>query len=163
MENPALSGISKFKEYTKKDVHDLVDPESGYYYYCGKWGINGVIRIGKFKDDFVLFSTLGENFKYHGKVQSIDKNGTVIWCAPMSYRVGSRELNDLLKTEPRKPGVFYFASDGYKMDSDGVKKYYYIGQLINPQIIDSKVPPLLIKWTLEDWDAQGIPKELLLE
>lgn len=163
MENQELPGISRFKEYTKKDVHDLMDPESSYYYYCGKWGTNGVIRLGKFRDDFVLFSTLGENFKYHGKAQRINKDGTVIWCAPMSYRVGSRELNDLLKKEPRKPRVFYFARDGYSIDKYGEKKYYYIGKLINPEVIDSKTPPLIIKWTLEDEDAQEIPKELLIE
>jgi len=157
------SSLVKNKEYNKKEAHDILDPETKFYYYAGKWGINGLIKIGGYQKDYVLFVTVGTDSDYYGKQQRINKDGTLIWCAPRSMNSESANLKRLLEHDPEKHGVYLFARKAKDKGKDGERKYYYVGKLDRPIVMDSGDKPILLSWKIINWDENSDHFKHLLE
>ena len=66
--------LERFKQYSRKDIHDILEPNSIYTTGSGKWGLQGIIKIDKNKNDFVFFVTFGHKEKDHLFNEYIDNN-----------------------------------------------------------------------------------------
>ena len=100
--------FDRYKEYTKEDVHDLLDPERIYYYFCGKCGINGVVRYRADNDKFVLFITLGNDETYHSRIQTFSPKGELTWSPQLKGGTKNSNTKKFLKSGRIIQDVTYF-------------------------------------------------------
>ena len=163
MEKPGLKGPERFSKYTRKEIHDMLDPDSAFYYYCGKWGLNGVISVGQNKKDFVFLVRIGKASAYHGKSQRLTEDGTVFWSAPYSASRSSTLLKKLLAHDHSRNSVFLFVCRDGETDGAGDRVYSYIGTLKDPVATDGEELPVTVKWKVENWNKTGIPGGVLAE
>jgi hypothetical protein len=47
-----------YQDYTRKDVHDIFEPDSRFTPQSGKWGISGIVQIADREGDFVTDAEL---------------------------------------------------------------------------------------------------------
>jgi len=163
MEKPGIKGPERFSKYSRKEIHDLLDPDSAFYYYCGKWGLNGVISVGKDRKDFVFLIRTGTNSAYHGKPQKITADGTVFWNAPYSATGTSSLLKKILDHQNSGNKIFLFACRDGETNGSGDRVYAYMGLLRNPVLMNGEEPPVQVRWKIEDWSNSEIPKGFLAE
>jgi hypothetical protein len=67
--------LTLFEDYTRKDVHDIFDPDSAFTTSAGTWGISGIIRVPSRPGDFVLFVTFGQSAGDHVFDEGITASG----------------------------------------------------------------------------------------
>ena len=147
--------LERYKEYTKKDVHDILDPESTYYYFCGKWGINGVVRYGTDHDKFALFVTLGKDETYHGRIQTLSPKGELTWSTPLKGGANTANTRKLLRSGRIGQDVHIFCRRKNDYTSDKDKMYIYVGKGRQPEVVDDGELPQLVVWKIEDLDQNN--------
>ncbi len=148
--------LKRYNKYTKKEVHDQLDPDSAFYYYCGKWGVNGVIRFGSNADQFVLFATLGSDAAYNGIVQTIDKDGRLKWSTPLRQGVNNRNIRRLLKSGRLNSGVYIFCRRNTDYNEAKEKDFIFIGMGQEPKILEETENPNVVSWKIPDLDLDNL-------
>jgi len=66
-----------FDDYSRRDVHDIFDPDSDFTPGAGSWGLAGIIEHQP--GDFVLFVTFGQEQGEHQFDESVTTDGVVTW------------------------------------------------------------------------------------
>lgn len=51
--------LTRLQPYTRKEVHDIFDPDSHFTQSAGSWGLHGFVKIPN-SEDFVFFVLLGK-------------------------------------------------------------------------------------------------------
>jgi len=70
-----MAKLTLYEDYTRKDVHDIFDPDSVFTLSAGTWGIHGIIQIPSRPGDFVLFVTFGQSAGGHIFDEGITTSG----------------------------------------------------------------------------------------
>ena len=148
-------GLKRYGIYTKKEVHDQLDPDSSFYYYCGKWGINGVIKFGLDADQFALFVTLGNDTAYNGIVQTINKDGRLKWCSPLRQGVNSKNTKRLLKSGRLNSGVYIFGRRNTDYNEAKEKTFVFLGMGQEPEILEEIEIPNVVSWKITSIDLDN--------
>ncbi|MYL21652.1 hypothetical protein GLW04_17240 [Halobacillus litoralis] len=73
-----MEGLKLFHTYTRKEVHDLFDPESNFLPSRGAWGLHGIIKL-PIPNDFVFFVTLGHSEGTYEFNENIEDTGKLNW------------------------------------------------------------------------------------
>ena len=136
-------------KYTKKEVHDILDPDTTFYYFCGKWGINGVVMYGGNNDKFAIFVTVGKEGSYHGRIQKLSKEGTLLWSTPIRKGTRASGIKRLLTAGRLHQSVSVFCRRNNDSSDDQEKLYTYIGKGIDPELIESENFPGMVLWKIE--------------
>lgn len=57
--------LIKYKQYNRKEVHDIFEPTTDFTPQAGTWGLQGIIRLKHNPKDFVFFVTYGSTQGEH--------------------------------------------------------------------------------------------------
>jgi hypothetical protein len=57
--------LTLYEDYSREDVHDILDPETTFTPQAGTWGLQGIISVPKRQRDFVFFVTFGQKQATH--------------------------------------------------------------------------------------------------
>ncbi len=67
--------LVKYNEYSRLEVHNILDLNSKFTRNAGTWGIQGIIKIPNREKDFLLFVTYGQSQSGHIFDEGITEDG----------------------------------------------------------------------------------------
>ena len=138
--------LEKNKKYTRKEVHDIFEPNTNFQIGCGAWGLRGIVRIKKTKD-YVFFVTYGSEQAGYKFEEGIDKNGILIWQSQPSQSFDSSDIKNFINHDEKVNNIYLF-----KRNNKAEKQYVYLGTLKYLNHIKDKVKPVWFKWQIMDWN-----------
>jgi hypothetical protein len=54
-----IEELALYRAYSRKQIHDLFEPETPFTPQAGSWGLHGIVRLARRPGDFVLMVTFG--------------------------------------------------------------------------------------------------------
>lgn len=132
--------------YSRLDVMNILRPDIDYYKSgSGYWGISGIIRVHKDKDNFVFFVTFGRTISNHKFDENIDEVGVLNWQSQPSQSLDSEIIKKFIQHDPTVNNIFLFIRLNKK------SKYTYAGKLNYLSHLKDIERPVYFKWQLLDW------------
>ena len=71
--------LIKYKDYSRKEVHDIFAPNTSFTSGAGKWGLWGIVNIPDRENDYVFFVTYGRSQAQHKFEEYITEDGILTW------------------------------------------------------------------------------------
>src|SRR5215471_10661933 len=71
--------LERWADYSRRDVHDLLEPESTFTPNSGTWGIQGIIELRDRPGDFVFFVTFGKEQAGYAFDEAVSESGVLTW------------------------------------------------------------------------------------
>ena len=132
--------------YSRLDVMNILRPDiDDYKSGSGYWGISGIIRVHKDKDNFVFFVTFGRTISNHKFDENIDEDGVLNWQSQPSQSLDSEIIKKFIQHDPTVNNIFLFIRLNKK------SKYTYAGKLNYLSHLKDIERPVYFKWQLLDW------------
>jgi hypothetical protein len=60
MQEEAMLSLELYRDYTRKEVHDIFAPDTPFTPQSGTWGLHGIIAVPDRPKDFLFFVTFGQ-------------------------------------------------------------------------------------------------------
>jgi Domain of unknown function (DUF3427). len=142
-----------YQDYTRKDVHDIFEPDSHFTSQSGKWGISGIVQIADRKGDFVLFVTFGKKQGTHVFDEGVTELGVLSWQSQPKQDFTSRTVQRLMAHDDAINSIYLF------LRTDEKRPYTYLGRLRYRAHDLSREHPVHFQWQILDWDVDKVPRE----
>lgn len=126
--------------YTRKEVHDILSPNTNFTQGNGTWGLQGIIRIRPDLADYVLFVTYGREQSGHKFDETIHSDGTFEWQSQPSQRISDRIIQELIHSENNS--IYLFLREN-KLDD-----YKYMGKLRYVRHDPKRECPVYFTWKI---------------
>jgi hypothetical protein len=159
LQKKSPNALEKFKEYSRKDVHNIFDPASRFSPQGGTWGFRGIIEHPVQSGNFILFVTLNRPDLGMTIVEGITESGILIWQSEPQQKLTSKTIQKFLIHDHKKNTIHLFLRSNRNRD------YCYFGHLKYLSHKPKKEEPVQITWQILDWDfsqQQAEQIELLL-
>jgi hypothetical protein len=88
--------LIKYKDYSRKEVHDIFAPKANFTLGAGKWGLWGIIDIPDRKKDYIFFVTYGRRQGDHEFDEHITEDGILTWQSQPSQKLENKDINLLI-------------------------------------------------------------------
>ncbi|WP_426332677.1 DUF3427 domain-containing protein [Paenibacillus silvae] len=152
----ARKPLVRYEKYSRKEVHDIFEPNTKFTPQTGKWGIRGIIPLNETPNDFVLFVTYGKKEAHHIFDEEININGLMNWQSQPKQKLSSRTVKELISHDHDKGNIYLLL----RTDSKD-PKYIYMGKLAYVEHDLTKEEPVYFKWQILDWDLDKERASLL--
>jgi len=152
--------LTKYHEYTRKDVHDIFEKTSQFTPRSGKWGIRGIISHPSNMDDFIFFVTFGHKEGGFSFEESVTESGVLIWQSEPKQKLSDPNIQKFISHDHTKSTIHLFLRTGKN------RNYCYLGRLAYITHDNEREEPVHFKWQILNWEfdkeqAEAINLELL--
>lgn len=148
-----ISHLEIFKQYNRKDVHDIFDPFSKYSSGSGTWGIHGIVKIPNREGDYVFFVTFGQEKLGHVFDEELTEEGILTWQSQPSQKLTDLTIKGLIKHDPLRSNIYLFLRTR-NLNSINKKSepFTYMGKLAYLCHDNEREAPVFFKWRLLGWN-----------
>ena len=115
--------LTLYQDYSRQEVHALLDPNTPYIPQAGSWGLHGIVSLPDRPNDFVFFVTYGKNQGNYTFDESITKDGVLSWQSQPSQDLKDKRIQKFINHDADKNVIYLFL----RVQRD--KKYTYLGSL----------------------------------
>lgn len=137
--------LVKYRDYSRKEVHDIFDPTSEYSPSSGRWGLRGIVNIPN-SNDYVFFVTFGRSWAGHTFKEVVTVKGILSWQSQPSNKLSNPMIKKFINHDHIKNNIYLFL----RTNSD--KSYTYLGKLAYVSHDKTKEKPVYFKWQILDWE-----------
>lgn len=145
-ERPDEIILTKYQEYSRKEVHDIFDKDSRFTPKSGTWGIRGIISHPSNLDDFIFFVTFGRSDLGFTFEESITESGILTWQSEPKQKLNNPTIQRLIHHDHRKNSIHLFLRTGRD------RKFSYMGRLAYLTHDNEREEPVFFKWQILNWD-----------
>ncbi len=140
----ALDSFALYKEYSRKDVHQVFGDGTKYVDGAGIWGEYGVIKPKIGEEVYILFCLIKpETSGMH--LQYIELDGKFHWLSQPSMYPGEKKLEGLITASKGNSMVLLFAKPR------SGPTYAYIGKLSFLTVDEGSIRPTIVTWKIQPW------------
>ncbi|BDH62875.1 hypothetical protein MTP04_30050 [Lysinibacillus sp. PLM2] len=100
--------LELYKQYNRKDVHDIFDPFSNFSTGSGTWGIHGIVKIPNREGDYVFFVTFGQSKLGHAFDEEITEDGILTWQSQPRQTFEDLVIKNLINHDHLKNNIYLF-------------------------------------------------------
>lgn len=133
------------EKYSRKDVRDILAPESPFHPSAGLWAPSGLIEVPGQPNNFVFFVTEGVSEAHHTFDEKVTEDGIVIWQSKPAQKVGDKQIGQLIDHDHFKNNIYLFWRQKKRVDYTFYGRLAYLGH--DPE--SSK--PVHFEWQIIDW------------
>ena len=147
--------LTKYQEYTRKDVHDIFEKSSQFTPRSGKWGLRGIISHPSNLNDFIFFVTFGHKEGGFSFEESVTESGVLIWQSEPKQKLKDPNIQKFISHDHTKNTIHLF------LRTDKNRKYSYLGRLAYITHDNEREEPVHFKWQILDWDLDQKQSEAM--
>lgn len=131
-----------YRDYTREDVHDLLDPSTNFQAQRGDWGVAGIVRLRNRPGDFVFFVTFGKRQGQHVFDEGVSEEGVLTWQSQPSQKLSDPQIRALISHDELKGNILLFLRTNKR------SPYTYLGRLRYLAHDADREAPVHFKWQL---------------
>ena len=135
--------------YSRKDVHDVFDPDRTFNPQTGSWGLHGMIRIPGRPGDWVFFVTFGQRQGEHTFDESVTSEGVLTWQSQPRLGRHSPAIRELIAHDETVNTIYLF------LRTQRTGPYTYLGRLAYLRHDDDREHPVWFQWQILNWPPPG--------
>lgn len=139
-------------EYTRRNVHDIFDPNSPFTPGAGTWGIHGIIKLPNRKKDYIFFVTFGQSVSGHDFEEQITKDGVLTWQSQPRQKLTDNTIKDFITHDYLKDNIYLFLRTKKMGITGGTAPFKYLGKIAYLEHDAQRESPVYFKWQLIDWE-----------
>lgn len=145
-----MTTLQLYRDYDRREVHDIFEPEVTFTPQAGTWGLHGIIPIKDRPGDFVLFVTFGQAQGEHDFDESISKDGVLRWQSQPKQTLQDPQIRQFINHDETKNQIYLFLRTASR-DRSGPRPYTYLGPLKYLTHDTERQRPVHFAWQLLDW------------
>jgi hypothetical protein len=145
------------RDYTRREIHDVFEPESTFAPQRGTWGILGLIPLSDRPGDFVFLVTYGQSQGEHSFDEGISTEGVLRWQSQPRQTLNDKVILQLIAHDEDRHSIYLFLR-GKERLAGSPMPYTYLGRLKYLEHDAEREQPVHFRWQLLDWP---IPPEIL--
>jgi hypothetical protein len=147
-----MAKLNLYAQYSRKDVHDILSPDTLFTQSSGTWGLHGIIEIPGHPGDFVFFVTFGQHQADHTFDEWITEQGVIFWQSQPRQSFEERRIQQFIHHDDKENSIYLF------LRTQRNDNYTYLGKLRYLAHDPVREKPVYMYWQLLDWP---IPSEIL--
>lgn len=152
--NPGPGGapraLTLWDTYTRREAHDIFEPDTTFTPQTGTWGLQGIVRLRDSPRDFVFFVTFGKTQGDHAFDENITEDGVLTWQSQPSQHFKTPTITTLIGHDDLANSVHLF------LRTRGDLPYTYFGKLGYLDHDPTLERPVHFRWQLMDWPAPDV-------
>jgi len=137
--------LIRFAAYSRKDVHDVFDPDSRFISQRGRWGLHGIVPIPDRPGDFVFFVTFGQAQSGHVFDEGVTEDGILTWQSQPRHGFKSNWIRRFIDHDDRVSSIYLF------LRTERRGHYFYLGLLKYLAHDPDRQFPVWFHWQIIDW------------
>ena len=137
--------LTLYKEYSRKEARDLLDPTADYTPGAGTWGISGIINIQSDYKHFVFFVTYGQKQSGHIFDEGITKEGILQWQSQPSQTLRDKRVSHWINQKNNGCRISLLVRNSKN------KPYIYAGDLSYVRHAKNTERPVWFSFQLINW------------
>ncbi|MGE7609648.1 DUF3427 domain-containing protein [Peribacillus frigoritolerans] len=152
--------LELFKQYNRKDVHNIFDPYSPFTSGSGTWGIHGIVKIPN-REGYVFFVTFGQKMLGHEFEEEVTEEGVLTWQSQPKQKLSDAVIRTLIRHNHLKNNIYLFLRT--RRINPTTKKsepFTYLGKMAYLNHDNQREAPVYFKWQIINWE---IPSQEILE
>lgn len=149
-----MKELIRYEKYSRKDIHDIFSPDTGFKKGTGYWGISGIIKIPRTAHDYIFLVTYGRKQGEHEFDEDIDENGILTWQSQPSQSLDTPQIIEFINHDYKNNNIYLFLRTDKKSD------YTYMGLLAYVDHDNQREKPVYFKWQILDWNAKNGGKSI---
>jgi hypothetical protein len=134
-----------YEDYSRKEVHDVFDPDSKFTPQAGTWGLQGIIEIPERAGDYVFFVTYGQRQATHEFDEGITAEGVLRWQSQPKQRLSDPTIRKLIAHDEEQHSIYLFLRTAAR------QPYTYLGCLKYLTHDHDRERPVYFAWQILDW------------
>lgn len=139
--------LKLWESYTRREVHDIFDPDTTFTPQTGTWGISGIVRVPNRQADFVFFVTFGKTQGTHVFDEGITEDGVLTWQSQPRQGLATPMIRRFIEHDERVDAIHLF------LRTKAAEAYTYFGELGYLSHDLSRENPVHLQWQLMSWPA----------
>jgi hypothetical protein len=101
-------GFFAYQKYTRKEVHDILDPQSKYTPQAGSWGLSGIVHVPYAEKEYVFFVTFGMKQGLHKFDESITIDGVLTWQSQPKNTFKTKHIQHFIHHDHDIANIYLF-------------------------------------------------------
>ena len=146
-----------FDDYSRKDVHDIFEPEGPFARGAGVWGLQGIIPIAGRPRDFVLFVSYGRSQGEHEFDEGISADGILRWQSQPSQTLDNPQIRQFISHDEANSSIYLFLRTRIRNAGEQIP-YTFLGRLKYIGHDADRQRPVHFLWQLTEWP---VPDDVL--
>jgi hypothetical protein len=115
-------------DYTRREIHDVFDPESLFTPQGGAWGIQGLISLPDRPGDFAFLVTYGRRQGEHTFEEGISPDGVLRWQSQPHQTLADKRILQLIRHDEDRHSIYLFLRANERRGGASMP-YTYLGRL----------------------------------
>lgn len=103
-----MSELIKYKNYSRKEIHDIFSPNTNFTKGAGYWGISGIIKVPRSKRDYIFLVTYGQKQAEHKFNETIDEFGILTWQSQPQQNLKTPQVIDFISHNYKTDNIYLF-------------------------------------------------------
>jgi hypothetical protein len=142
--------LALYGDYTRKEVHDLLDPGAQFSRSSGVWGMQGIIPLIGRPKDFVLFVSYGRSQGEHSFDEGISAEGIFRWESQPAQTLSTPRIKQFIAHDEAANSIYLFLRTRIRENNQHLP-YTYLGPLKYLGHDGERERPVRLLWQLLDW------------
>lgn len=138
--------LKRFERYTRKEAHDILEPNTKFVRGTGSWGLQGIISLKNNLGDYVFFVTYGSKQGEHVFEEGITSEGVLTWQSQPKQKLKTPTIRKLIKHNEFVNNIYLFLRESKK------DPYIFLGTLAYLEYDNNREEPVYFKWQILDWE-----------
>ena len=138
--------FEQYVGYSRKEVHDLIEPTASYKTGTGTWGLQGIIELKNASVKGFVFFVNKDRDLYGDELFS---DGKVKWYSQNRTKLTDSVAKKLISHNETKETIFLF------WKTKGGTDFYYLGKLNYLEHDNKSEQPIRFYWHIEDFDPDN--------
>jgi len=139
------SSLVLYQEYSRSQLHDIIDPETNFTPGSGTWGLQGIINVGKKNNHFIFFITYGQEQAGYKFQEGITTDGILSWQSQPKQGLQSSQVQTWINQHKSNCLISVFVRNSKKKD------YIYLGELEYLSHDTDKEFPVYFEFQIKNW------------
>ena len=141
----AGGGLTLYRDYTRREVRDILAPKAPFTPYTGTWGYHGIVKVPERDGDFAFFVTFGQEQADHKFREWVTEDGVLHWESQPGQGLEDKWVQQFICHDERRNHIYLF------LRTDKTGEYTYLGQLKYLSHDPSRERPVCFRWRILDW------------
>ena len=133
--------LERYKAYSRKDIHDMLEPTAKFTPRAGTWGLQGIVNITGTKD--YVFYVNKDKDPYGDELYT---DGNVMWYSQNYMTLSTGKVLDFINHDPQVNNIYMFWRPKNEAD------YSYLGLLEYVTHDNTTQRPVRFYWHIIDFD-----------
>ncbi len=146
--------LSLYEDFSRREVHDIFDPEAPFTTGSGLWGMQGIIQIPGRPKDFVLFVSYGRSAGAHQFDEGVSPDGILRWQSQPAQSLFDAQIGQFIAHDESANSIYLFLRTRMRVGRN-LLPYTFLGKLKYRGHDATREKPVWFTWQLLSWPIPG--------